>query len=200
MRHTALDTRTHRGLRITLHVDEDCESPRENDNLGTIIAWHRNYRLSDDDAPKHIEPADFDPNEYAICLPIFMYEHSGVALSTRKAGQFADRWDAGQVGWIYVTRDKLLHEYSAKKLTRRVRETAETVLAAEVEEYGRWCNGECYGYVVWDPIEPDEQLDSCWGFIGDEYAWEAAIEAANHEADHIDAKAEATFDQTRSNN
>lgn len=48
-----------------------------------------------------------------------------------------------------------------------------------LDEYIKWCNGDCYGCVVevfkrnedgsWDQVEGD----SCWGFIGSEWAEEA---------------------------
>lgn len=41
-----------------------------------------------------------------------------------------------------------------------------------LENYINWCNGDCYGCVVETFDEQGEQLeeDSCWGFIGSEYA------------------------------
>jgi hypothetical protein len=196
-RHGALDTRTHKGLTINLYHDEHCDSPRENDNLGTIIAWHRNYRLSDKDAPTLTcpKPSDFDPKVYPICLPVYMLDHSGVALST---GSFGDPWDSGQVGWIYVTRDRLLKEYGVKRLSKRVLAQAEKVLKAEIEEYGQYVNGACYGYIVTDA--DGEQLDSCWGFIGSKWAWESGEQAADDEVERRLARADALTDAQRSEN
>lgn len=195
----SVDSKTHRGLIVSLHYDQDCESPREHDNLGTIIAWHRRYDLADKHAPKHIDPQDFDPNEYPICLPVWMYEHSGIALSCgSRTGQFADRWDSGQLGWIYVTRETLLREYSAKRLTKRILERAEAVLRSEIEEYSKYVEGQCYGYTIraeagTAELDADEE-DSCWGFIGYEYAWQSAIEAADAIADRRDRQAEALIE------
>src|SRR5262245_42634018 len=167
MRNGAVETRTHRDLTVALYHDEDCSSPRENDNLGTVIAWHRRYSLSDTDAPKHIEPQQFDPGAYPVCLPVFMYEHGGIALSVGRGGQFSDPWDSGQLGWIYVEREKLLREYSVKRLSKQIIEKATTVLTSEIEEYSKFVEGQCYGYVVSD--DDGETLDSCWGFVG--YEW-----------------------------
>lgn len=196
-RRESIETRTHRGLQITLFHDPDCESPREHDNLGTIIAWHRRYTLGDKDAPA-CEPADFNPNDYPICLPVYMYDHSGIALSCRRVGQFADRWDAGQLGWIYVTRQRLLAEYSKKRLSKAIIEKATEVLQGEIAEYSSYVEGECYGYVISD--EDDDNLDSCWGFIGGKWAWEAATEAADWIADERVKRADALTDAQRSEN
>lgn len=193
--HNVIDERTHRGLTISLYHDEDCSSPRENNNLGTIIAWHRRYSLSDDDAPKHLEPEDFDPKAYAVCLPVFMYEHSGVALST---GDFGDKWDSGQVGWIYVTRDKMLREMQANYATKQVIAKTINILKCEIDEYGKYVNGECYGYGITD--DDGEQLDSCGGFMGSEFCWEEATRAADYEADAMIKRADAFTDTQRSEN
>jgi hypothetical protein len=65
-----------------------------------------------------------------------------------------------------------------KRLTKaKVAQTLKN-LEAIVEEYGKWCNGECYGYII--ETADGEDLDSCWGFIGDEYCMSEARSAADH--------------------
>ena len=39
-----------------------------------------------------------------ICLPIYMYEHGGIVL---KCCTFNDRWDSGQVGFLYERRTEI---------------------------------------------------------------------------------------------
>lgn len=191
-----IDTDTTDGVTLKFFHDQDCSSPRENDNIGTIIAWHRRYNLSDDDAPKISDPSGFDPNGYAICLPVYMYEHSGVALST---GTFSCPWDSGQVGWIFVTREKLLKEYDCKRITKKVREQAIAGLKSEIEEYGRYVNGECYGYVVEDE-DTHEQIDSCWGFIGYDYVKQEGERAQKDAIADRTKKADEHTDAQRSEN
>ena len=191
----ALETTQHRGITIEIHHDQDCESPREYDNLGTIIGWHRNYRLSDKCAPTGIEPSDFDPTAYAVCLPVYMLDHSGIALST---ADFCDRWDSGQVGWIYATRAKILDNFQRKHLTAAVRQQAIDVLKSEIAEYGRYVNGECYGYVIKD--DDGDELDACWGFIGFEYVQDEAKRQADYYADKQIQRADALTDAQRSEN
>lgn len=36
------------GIRLSIFIDEDVESPREMDNIGTMACWHRNYDLGDE--------------------------------------------------------------------------------------------------------------------------------------------------------
>jgi hypothetical protein len=61
-----------------------------------------------------------------------------------------------------------------------------------LDQYVTWCNGECYGTVVqcfsrngdeWEEDGPAS--DSCWGFIGDEYAEEEMKSVFNYQAKHF---------------
>jgi len=184
MRHDAINSEEYRGYVIKIYHGEDCSSPRENDNLGTIATWHRRYRLGD------VQPSE-DPTEYqaslpkgSIILPVYMYEHGGIALSTGRGGQFSDPWDSGQLGFIYCVPEKVRKEYSCKRITAKVRAQVEKVLQAEIDEYSMYVGGECYGYVIEDL--DGEQIDSCWGFIGGAWVRQAAREAADWEADRRD--------------
>lgn len=56
------------------------------------------------------------------------------------------------------------------------REQAVKNLECEIEEYSAWCTGDVYGYVIED--ENGNELDSCWGFYGQDYAIESARESA----------------------
>lgn len=63
----------------------------------------------------------------------------------------------------------------------------EEVAEALVEEWQSYCNGSVYGYVVED--ENGEEIDSCWGYIGDDiYCEECGIEAAKAELTHRKAR------------
>lgn len=95
-----------------------------------------------------------------ILLNVFMYDHSGVAFST---GSFNDPWDSGQVGVIYVTKEKIRHEYG-KRITARTIRRVTKYLEGEIEEYSAWASGDVYGFGVED--KNGEEEDSCWGFFG----------------------------------
>lgn len=61
-------------------------------------------------------------------------------------------------------------------------DVAEKYADGALKQYVMWCNGECYGYVVesfvleGDSYERVGDTDSCWGFVGDEWAEEALKE------------------------
>lgn len=75
--------------------------------------------------------------------------------------------------------------------------TPEQIIEGEFREYQAWASGEVYGHVIekrthWtseDDQEMDtwEHVDSCWGYIGREYAEEAAREAFEGYASEVTA-------------
>lgn len=132
--------------------DPDCTSPRENDNLGTFWTFHRRYESPDPNPNREQEPP-----AGAIALTVYMYDHSGVTYSTTP---FHCPWDSGPVGFIFVEKSKVLEEYGVTRISPQLRKRVEEYLKAEVEEYAKWAEGDCWGY------EAEDGSDSCWGFIG----------------------------------
>jgi hypothetical protein len=99
----------------------------------------------------------------ALILPVYLYDHSGLAIST---GGFSDPWDSGQVGYIFIRHSDILKEWGGKgkRLTQKVMKQAEKYLDGEVETYNDELQGRVYGYIV----EKDgDDIDSCWGFYPD---------------------------------
>ena len=93
-------------------------------------------------------------------------------------GRFSCPWDSGQVGIIYMLREQILKQFGGKLLTKKKREQARDLMQSEVEEYDQYLTGDVYGYVVTDPLGND--VDSCWGFYGLEWARQEATAALEH--------------------
>jgi len=172
----------HRGYIVKVLIDDSgTDSPRDWDNLGHMVCFHRRGNYGD----KHEfdTPADLDEffkQHKVVRLPIYMYDHSGVALSTGRGYPFDDPWDAGQLGYIYATYEEIRKEYSVTYVTRSITQKVEKVLKCEVEVYSRYLNGEVYGWMVSTIDEPDEQLDSVWGYYDD------PAEVLKEGKDHVD--------------
>jgi len=96
-----------------------------------------------------------------ICLPLFMYDHSGIALSIEPLN---DAWDSGQVGVAFVTRENALKEFNEKRMNEKIRQKAIELIKSEVKTYSEWASGSVFGYVVED--KEGNEIDSCWGFYG----------------------------------
>lgn len=146
-------------------------NPRDNDNLGTMVCWHRNYSLGD--KHQYVQPKDFQENTEGlekIILPLNLYDHSGLSMST---SEFNDSWDSGQVGWIYVTYADLQRGFPNITAVSALKERGIQALEAEVEEYNLYLQGAVYGYEIQEGTKCKgcghvswEHADSCGGFIG----------------------------------
>lgn len=157
--HTLVD-----GTILKIYQDEDCYSPREDDNLGTMICWHRRYFLGD--KHKFSTPDEFREwwkTQKGIILPLYLYDHSGITMST---SPFSCPWDSGQVGWLYVTNEKIRKDFNTTRVTKKLREKVDRIVKCEVHAYDNYLRGNCYGYIHEDA--DGEHIDSCWGFIGDD--------------------------------
>ncbi|WP_018878708.1 hypothetical protein [Thioalkalivibrio sp. ALE28] len=109
------------------------------------------------------EKVDAILDRYMIMVPLYLYDHSGVTMSTRP---FSCPWDSGQVGWIYVTREDARRAFGWKRLSPRREARIRSILEAEVATYDQYLQGEVYGYVVY---ENGVEVDSCWGFFSDAF-------------------------------
>jgi hypothetical protein len=119
--------------------------------------------------------------ENNVCiLPVFMYDHSGITIST---GPFSCPWDSGQVGIIYVTKE------TCEKQQIKF-EDAENILKGEIKVLDQYLTGDVWGYTIYSTEDeefanqivtheddlPDDRNheDSCCGFFGYEYCKDTA--------------------------
>ena len=104
-------------------------------------------------------------SEKYLMLPLYLYDHSGLAMSTESFSGRAPHaeCDSGQVGWIYVSKEYALKEFDADKMTGAIRQKADALMRSEVAAYDSYLRGECYGFELY---KNGELSDSCWGFMG----------------------------------
>lgn len=151
---------------IEIFHDEHCENPIQTwDMLGEYYCWHRRYNLGNSN--RFETPAEvitFARQSRSLLFNLYMYEHSGINLSISNSHYpFNDRWDAGQLGFILVDRQKALKEFGENRLTKQLKQKIYNIIEKEVKTYNQYLAGEIYGYVVSRDNEP---VDSCWGFYG----------------------------------
>lgn len=185
---TAIHIENYNGFRIEIFHDPDPINPRtEYDNGGTMLCLHGRYSLGDEHSyttPEQIANAviqsvnsdadDFDDLEKAeaafddlpvTVLPLYLYDHSGITMSTKP---FHCPWDSGRVGLIYITDERAASFYGYDQNAPDFKEKVTAALIAEVDEYDNYLTGSAYGYRVFSRDEnDDEEVDSCWGFLGD---------------------------------
>lgn len=155
---------THANRTVNVYYDPEPPNPRKEWDNGTIMVhWHRRYDLGD----KQVEPCTAEElkEEYLergdpilAILPLYLYDHSGLSVST---DAFSCMWDSGQVGWVFTTESK------AKEMGWDTIEKPEyeEYIKREVKSYNDCLTGQVFGYEV---VGKDgDVLESCWGFVGD---------------------------------
>lgn len=200
---TLLDER-HNQLRLKILPDPEPLNPRrDHDNASVLACAHRRYDLGDRDGLALLRDAIRESRFYRgsceddaragaldlsagcdlatalsrcpdiVSRALYLYDHSGITIAT---SPFGDPWDSAQVGFAFMTRKSVLKEYGGKLLSPALRERALALIEAEVVTYDQYLTGDVWGFVVED--EQGDQLDSCWGYFGSEYAIEEGREAA----------------------
>lgn len=163
----AVETIERDGFVAEIYPDEMAEDPRSWDNVGTMICFHKRYDLGDEHDYRSENYSGWEEMFYAlleeygedsVILPLYLYDHGGI---TMKVGAFRDPWDSGQVGWIVASEEAIKREWGGDE------KKAEEGLHCEVEMYDQYLRGAVYGYVLKDAS--GEEVDSCWGFFGEEY-------------------------------
>ena len=184
---------------------DDCsgEGPRDWDNLGTMVCFHKRYTLGDKDHDVNesyfsswgeLEAYLVKERHAAVILPMYMYDHSGITVNTTG---FSCPWDSGQIGFIYVSREKLMKEYKVKKVSAALKKKVAGYLKGEVETYDQWLTGDVYGFKVYKEAKCDkcghvgeEKEDSCWGFYGSDILKNGMI-------DHFDEELQKAFKEKK---
>jgi len=158
--------------KFELEVVQDTNpySPREDDNLGTMVCFHNRYELGDKtdyrtedyDSWEELKEGIIKNEGEVVILPLYLYDHSGITIST---SSFDCRWDSGQVGFIFVSKYKIKKE--------GIDETkVEQYLIDEVKTYDQYLTGDVWGYNVYEITTCDkghehkELVESCYGYYG----------------------------------
>ena len=197
-----------------IQQDNDAQSPREWDNLSTMVFWHRNYSIGDINPNRENDPESwlrswlvenghlteegaermtFEKlwnkfNSVAVVVSVYAYEHGGITISSRA---YSCTFDSGQLGFAFVSYAKLREEYSRRNITHAFAEKIRGYIDGEIKTLDAYLTGDVWGYVV----ERDgEQVDSCWGiFDYDEAVKEAKASVAYFEKEEI-VKADVSQD------
>ena len=156
--------------------DDTAESPREWNNLGTFIMQHNKFEFGDrlfeaepstnswDIAFKqHLKNVENYHINNTIYLPVYMYDHSGITIST---SPFSCSWDSGQIGYIYATKEDIRVEYDVIRVSSKLKNKILSVLEAEIELLDNYLTGNIYCYELY---KDSELIDSCYGFYGNDF-------------------------------
>lgn len=130
--------------------DEYPDNPRiEYEPISTMICFHKRYELGDNDHGYchedyngwgELQAAIEERESVSVIKPVYLYDHSGIVLSTTP---FSCPWDSGQVGFIFVTGDG-----------------TEEQLDLEFETYNDYVQGNAYGI----EFANGDEIDSLYGY------------------------------------
>ena len=164
------------GKQVDIHYDEDAQNPRDLDytdcNLTKMVCFHRRYSLGDEhnfdknDVLSWEELEKLIQKEEDVCVidPLYLYDHSGITIST---SPFSCRWDSGQVGFVYITKEAMRKAYNVKRISKKLKQRAWENLAQEVKTYDQYLTGEVFWFEVLD--ECSNNIDYCSGFYGTDF-------------------------------
>ncbi len=163
---------------LEIEQDENDYNPRtEWDNITTMICFHRRYNLGDkhnykfDDFDSWEEMKEQIVLEYKVLMikPLYLYDHSGITISTKP---FGCQWDSGQVGWVFID-EKQLEKMCGKDFDRSETKL-DSIIENEVDTYDKYLTGEVYRYEVYEVEtcslghEHRNLVESCGGYFGEE--------------------------------
>lgn len=136
--------------------------------LTKMALFHRRYSLPNDTnyTTSHYlcwdeMMKDIIKNENILAiLPVYGHDHSCFTISTTP---FSCKWDSGQLGFIFITKETFFENFGGQRATKRRVEEALKILVSEIEEYNAYLNGD-----VWEIV--DENGDSDIEIYGEENA------------------------------
>lgn len=176
---------------IKIVSDDEPANPRDDDNLTHMVCGHRRYNLGDEQTSAAFRGVDCSSwadvrnvierqDKPAVILPLYLYDHGGldIATSRDKRGWYHAAWDAGQVGWVYITKDKARQTFGWKHITASHRQHLLEILQEEVKTYAHYLSDDVYGFRVLD--EDGCVVESSYGYFGIGDAKTAAQDYIDH--------------------
>ncbi len=164
--------------KIDITRDENAWNPREDDNVTTMVCFHKRYNLGDTHNVTSDSYNGWDEMEEAVIkdydvlaiAPLFMYEHSGITIST---SPFGCNFDSGRLGFVMITEEDLKKTYGHTDFTQ---EQLHEIIAGEVKTYDSYLRGDVYEYSISEVqtcnlgCEHENIIESCGGYYSEEDA------------------------------
>ena len=130
--------------------------------------WYDHINSEYNVLPMDIE--DYDDEEKAeervqkwidknlFVLPVHVYEHGGIAMST---GGYSCPWDSGQAGFIYSDKKRACDLAGKKRMSKAVEKRVYEAMKGHIKYVDALCQGQVFGY-SWEH-------GGCGGFVEVEY-------------------------------
>ena len=140
----------------------------EAEQYAGMRGWYDHINSEYNVLPMDIE--DYDDEEKAeervqkwidknlFVLPVHVYEHGGIAMST---GSFSCKWDSGQSGFIYSDKTRACDLAGKKRMSKAVEKRVYEAMKGHIKYRDALCQGQVFGY-SWE-------YGGCSGFVEVEY-------------------------------
>lgn len=171
-------TEEYRGYTIELQYDQDCPSPRECDNVAVLAQLSSDFVQPDVPGRCKERSCTLTHNPLVDKL---LQAWARYDRDAKTVERFARAYlKAVAVDWWDDPRSssRIVGIIQRAEPPERRYHDAEECLRSELKTFAQWADGDCYGYVITGP-DGKQIDDSCWGFIGDEWAWQTAKEAVD---------------------
>ena len=157
------------------------DDPRLGEGNETIILCaHRRYRLGDeqfnDRASIEARREEIEAEGGAL-QALYLYDHSGITVSTHP---FSCTWDSGQIGWVGMEAEKL----AARGLGADDEEAIGTIVEEEIATWNAYLQGRVYAFSRTRIVtcerghEHETELERGHGFYGDDHVRSGLVETA----------------------
>ena len=139
---------------LKIEHDNDPMNPRTDwDNITTMICLGKysylgdkhDYKSSDFDSWEGLKEQIESDNKVLLIKPLYVYDHSGITIST---SPFSCQWDTSRVGWVFIT-EKQLNLMCGEDF-KRDEETLNCILNSEVKTYDEYLTGNVYQYTIYE--------------------------------------------------
>jgi len=168
-----VETIDYRNFKINIIQDENYSTDMLNEDDSIFMLYnHRSFYVTKKGYNNELSQAALaDMMEDFYFYPVYAYIHSGVALSLGNSEYpFNCRWDTSMCGGIFIS--KTDSDFDTKEKRKKYAE-------GMIEEWNNVLSGNVYGYKV---MKNDEEIDSCWGYVGD-YETSGIIDEAKYVID-----------------
>ena len=171
---------------VAYHFDDDgnwLEDPDQQDENGVYVNVPCCVRGQGEFDDKYDMAATYSQwflktvqKEGGIVLPLYLYDHGGITIST---SAFQCTWDSGQVGYIYVTKAKIIENYGDDSDESKARAT--DLMVGEVKEYAMFIEGDIWKYEITTGVDDADEDLTGHGILG----YDNCLEQAEAELTHI---------------
>ena len=151
--------------------DVMADSPRNADNITTMIFFGNNSNLGDKHEFNSDDHSNWDEMEIAIkkhygrklvhIQKVCGYSHSGLTISLKP---FQCQFDSGVLGFVIVTRQDILDLLGNKRVTKKLINQAISQIESEIEILNQYIIGDTWGVQLLDC--DGAEYDSCYGYFG----------------------------------